>query len=73
MKTLENKFQSAKQDIQSAWDYPLRPNARITREWIYTVDLETMAFAKFVFDSRTEGSLYDVFCDIMQAKNFNNL
>lgn len=72
METLEVKYKSAKLDIQDAWDNPVRNDDRVTRNWIYSVDPETMVFCKVVFPL-VDGdmSLYDVFTSIMKYDNFH--
>lgn len=67
MKELKVKYNSAKVDIQDAWDNPVRKDSRITRDWIYSVDPETMAFCKALFKFvKGDMSLYDVFTSIMK-------
>lgn len=68
---LQNTFNSAKNDITDCWENPLKSDDRITRNWIYAVDPETMAFAKAVFEVLMNGdqSLYTTFVMIMESNN----
>lgn len=67
-------FDSAKSDVVNAWENPLKDSDRITRDWIYGVDPETMDFVKEVFTAMPgEYSLYKTFVRVMKSKNFNEL
>ena len=74
MRNLQIAFESSKKDIQDSWDNPIRPNARITRDWIYTVDPETMNFVKVLWNSLSgEHSLYSTFVAIMKSNSIEQL
>ena len=72
--TLSQSFESAKRDIQYSWDNPIRKDARITRDWIYTVDPETMNFAKTLWRYLNGNhSLYSTIVAIMKCKSIEQL
>jgi len=74
MTDLQIRFESSKRDIQDAWDNPIRENARITRDWIYTVDPETMSFVKMLWKFlNDEHSVYSTFVAIMKSKSIEQL
>jgi len=74
MTDLQIRFESSKRDIQDAWDNPIRENARITRDWIYSVDPETMDFVKTLWKCLNgEHSLYTTFVAIMKSNSIKQL
>ena len=74
MADLKISFESAKQDISNSWEFPLRQDARITRDWIYTVDPETMDYAKEIFSVMPgDFSLYTTIVRIMKSNSFEEL
>ncbi len=74
METLTTTFKSAKADIQDCWANPLSDNDRITRDWIYSVDPETMNFAKAMFGFMPgHYSLYTTFVAIMKCGSLESL
>ena len=74
MSDLQIRFEGSKSDIQSAWDNPIRSNARFTGEWIYTVDPETMQFVKTVWNYLNgDHSLYTTFVAIMKSNSLEQL
>ena len=74
MTDLQIRFESSKRDIQYAWDNPIREDARITRDWIYTVDPETMNFVKTLWNCLNgEHSVYTTFVAIMKSKSIEQL
>lgn len=72
---LSAKYQTSKLDITEAWENPIRPSDRITRDWIYGVDMETMSFVKAVWTTVMDGSnsLYETFVAIMQTPSLDEL
>lgn len=65
------EFDGCKSDIQCAWDNPIRPDSRITRDWIYAVDPETMTYVKAMWSFMPKHySLYNTFTAIMKGKSF---
>ena len=74
MTDLQIRFESSKRDIQDAWDNPIRENARITRDWIYTVDPETMNFVKVLWKCLNGNhSIYTTFVAIMKSDSIEHL
>ncbi len=74
MGTLAITFKSAKADIQDCWANPIHPSDRITRNWIYAVDPETMTFAKAVFAIMPGTySLYTSFVEILISGSLDSL
>lgn len=68
METLQITYKAAQNDIQEAWNNPARSTDRITRDWIYSVDPETMNFVKAIFKVMPgHFSLYKTFVAIMKT------
>lgn len=74
MTDLNVTFESSKRDITSCWETPLNESDRVTGEWIYSVDPETMNFVKAMFKFMPgDYSLYKTFVAIMKGNNVNAL
>lgn len=69
--TLELNYKSVRSDVQDCWDNPLKPSDRLTREWIYAVDPETMNFINVIHDTLKIGhrSIYDTFCEVLDNES----
>ena len=73
---LQLTFNGAKADITECWENPLRGTQdRIHHTWIYSVDPETMQFAKAVWNvvMNKNTSLYDTFCMIMKSESVDEM
>jgi len=71
---LNINFAAAKSDIQDCFDNPVKESDRLTRDWIYSVDPETMIFVKAVFKAMPgHYSLYDTFVSIMKKSSLESV
>ena len=68
MTTTTTISESTKQDVKFAWEAPLRVSDRLTGDWIYGVDPESMDEIKSYWKTLDGGySLMNVFAKILKS------
>ena len=71
---LEENFSSVKRDIQDAWDFPVRSNSKITGEWVYAIDSESMEFVENLLSYMPSYfSMMTLYSEIMKRNTIKEL